>query len=235
MKTIRYIFSLVIAGSTVMAVSSCGKGDPNSPGVEFMPDMYRSPSLETNMMQNYMGDSMMVNRTPVAGTIARGYMPEMYTPADSNGYEMAGQNLHNPLAMNDQTLTEGKDLYTKYCVHCHGGTGAGDGPVGGKLPGPPPSYTSPPLMALPEGKMFYSVSFGKGMMGPHALLLTQDERWKIISYIRHDLQKQGQPAGTGMPADSTNTAKRENAKGSTDSQPGGTKPGNEKTPSDKTK
>lgn len=227
MKKTRYILSLVLAGSAMVAVTSCGKGDPNSPGVEYMPDMYRSPSLETNMMQSYMGDSMMNNRMPVAGTIARGYMPEMYTPADSNGYEMSGMNVHNPLPLNDQNLAEGKELYTKYCVHCHGATGQGDGLVAAKLPGPPPAYTSPAIMALPEGKMFYSVSFGKGMMGPHALLLNQEERWKIIHYIRHDLQKQGQPTGTGMPADSTNTAKLENAKGSTGSQPTGN-PKNEK-------
>jgi mono/diheme cytochrome c family protein len=135
-------------------------------------------------------------------------------------------SLKSPLTISAGTLTEGKELYSKFCVHCHGGTGQGDGAVGGKLPGPPPSYTSPPLMALSEGKMFYSVSFGKGMMGPHAPLLTQEERWKIIAYIRHDLQKQGGEQGnTTMPTDST---KRETAKGSTDSQPGGSNPGNEK-------
>mgnify|MGYP000429182329 CR=1 FL=1 len=38
----------IIFGTTcaaVLALSSC-KEDPNSPGVEYMPDMYRSPSLE---------------------------------------------------------------------------------------------------------------------------------------------------------------------------------------------
>lgn len=216
MKKIRYIFSLVIAGSAMAAMTSCAEGDPQSPGVEFMPDMYRSPSLETNMEQSYMGDTMMTNRMPVAGTIARGYMPEMYTPADSNGYEMAGANLKNPVPMSAGAVAEGKELYTKYCVHCHGPSGMGDGAVGQKLPGPPPPYTNPPLMALTDGKMYYSITFGRGMMGPHGPLLTQEERWKVIHYIRRELQKIG--VTQEAPQDSL---KRETAAGTTESQPKG--------------
>lgn len=191
MKTIKNIFSLVIAGSAMVFIASCGKGNPDSPGVEYMPDMYRSPSLETNMMQPYMGDSMMTNRQPAAGTVPRGYMPDLYTPADSNGYEEAGKNLKNPLPATPAILAEGEKLYTSYCVHCHGATGGGDGKVAAKLPGPPPPYSSPTLMALSEGKMYYSITYGKGLMGPHGPLLSQEERWKIVHYIRTTLQKQG--------------------------------------------
>lgn len=220
MKTIQNIFSLLVAGTIVVAASSCGEGNPNSPGVEFMPDMYRSPSLETNMKQDFMGDSLATNRMPVAGTVARGYMPDPYK-YDSAGYENSN-NLKNPIALNQGVLDEGKELYTKYCVHCHGGTGMGDGPVGGKLPGPPPSYTSPPLMALSEGKMFYSASYGKGMMGPHAPLMTQDERWKVIHYIKVILQKQGTAPANEMGVMNDTIQKRtDNAAGSTPSQPGG--------------
>lgn len=215
MKTIRNIFTLVVAGSAmVMIVSSCGKSDENSPGVEFMPDMYRSPSLETNNKQHFMGDSMMTNRTPAPGTVARGYMPDPYQ-YDSAGYENAGLNMKNPLPMNDAVVAEGKILYANYCTHCHGGTGAGDGKVAAKLPGPPPAYSSPNIMSLSEGKMFYSISYGKGMMGPHAPLLSQEERWKIIHYIRRDLMKLG---GSTATADSAAVG-RDDAKGDTPSQP----------------
>ena len=191
MKTIKNIFSLVIAGSAMVVIASCGKGDPDSPGVEFMPDMYRSPSLETNMMQHYNGDSMMVNRKPAPHSVARGYMPDAYTPADTNGYEAAGQNLKNPIPVSDAVLAEGEKLYASYCVHCHGSSGAGDGKVGMKLPGQPPAYNNPTLMALSEGKMYYSITYGKGLMGPHGPLMSQEERWKVVHYIRTKLQKQG--------------------------------------------
>ena len=191
MKTIKNIFSLVIAGSAMMVIASCGKGNPDSPGVEFMPDMYRSPSLEANMMQHYNGDSMMVNRHPAVGSIPRGHMADIFTPADTNGYERAGQLLKNPIPVTPEVLAQGEKLYTNYCTHCHGTTGAGDGKVGMKLPGQPPAYSTPTLMALSEGKMYYSITYGKGLMGPHGPLMSQEERWKVVHYIRATLQKQG--------------------------------------------
>jgi mono/diheme cytochrome c family protein len=209
MKTIKNIFSFVIAGSAMVVIASCGKGNPDSPGVEFMPDMYRSPSLETNMMQHYNGDSMMVNRHPAAGSVARGYMPDVYTPADTNGYENAGRFLKNPIPVNDAVLAEGEKLYAAYCTHCHGTTGAGDGKVGMKLPGQPPAYSTPTIMALPEGKMYYSITYGKGLMGPHGPLMTQEERWKVVHYITATLQKRG--GNPSAPVDSA-AAKKAGAK-----------------------
>ena len=51
-------------------VVSCG--DELSPGVEFMPDMYRSPSYETYSGSPFLADSLSA-RLPVAGSIPRGY------------------------------------------------------------------------------------------------------------------------------------------------------------------
>lgn len=41
----RIIGSLAIAAVTTVLLGSCG-GDPDSPGLEYMPDMYRSPAIE---------------------------------------------------------------------------------------------------------------------------------------------------------------------------------------------
>jgi len=192
MKKVTNIISLMaIVGGITIAFTSCSKHDANSPGVEYMPDMYRSPSLETNsfsVVANADGtfDTIPTNRLPVAGTIPRGYMPYPYTN-DTAGYSNAGKYLHNPLPKNDANVAEGEVLYGKYCIHCHGASGQGDGIVGSKLPGPPPSYTSAALMALPEGKMFHTITYGKNMMGSHASQLSKEERWKVIMYI-HKLQ-----------------------------------------------
>ena len=100
-----------------------------------MPDMYRSPSLEANLakvVQNEDGtfDTIIANRKPVAGTIPRGYMPYAYANT-AEGYEAAGANLRNPFAKNDANVKQGEVLYGKFCVHCHGAGGEGDGLVGG--------------------------------------------------------------------------------------------------------
>jgi cytochrome c553 len=185
----------------LIAFTSCNKHDANSPGVEYMPDMYRSPALEANsfsIVKNANGtfDTIQTNRTPVAGTIARGYMPYPF-PNTPEGYENAGNNLHNPFVKNEINLKEGEALYGKFCVHCHGATGQGDGLVGAKLPGAPPSYTGAVLMALPEGKMFHTLTYGKNLMGSHASQLTVDERWKLVLYV----QKLQHPEGSAVVAE----------------------------------
>lgn len=172
------------SGIFLIGFSSCGVKDSNSPGVEFMPDMYRSPSLEVNGTHTLDGDTMMNFQKPVKGTVARGYMPYAY-PNTNEGYEAAGNNLHNPLSASnkEQWEKDGEVLYGKFCVHCHGASGAGDGKVGGKLPGPPPAYNGA-LKNLPEGKIFHSITYGKGSMGSHASQLTQEERWKLVYYVQ---------------------------------------------------
>ncbi len=203
-KKAKLISIIAVIGCVSIAVTSCGKKDKNSPGVEFMPDMYRSPSLESNMAYvSKNGDTLQVNRMPVTGTIARGYMPYAY-PFTPEGYEAAGANLRNPLPDNEVNLKEGEVLYGKYCVHCHGAGGEGDGLVGTKLPGPPPAYST--LKNLPDGKMFHSITYGKGLMGSHAAQVSQEERWKLVLYIRKLQFPNGAQEATA--ADSTAAKKK---------------------------
>ncbi|MCC6369759.1 MAG: cytochrome c [Bacteroidia bacterium] len=182
--TIKLACSVAFAGLLMAGFTSCGKKDANSPGVEFMPDMYRSPSLEYYSIHTIGTDTIYNAKKPVKGTVARGYVPYAYANT-TEGYEQAGANLHNPLAVANkaQWEAEGEVLYGKFCVHCHGATGGGDGKVGGKLPGPPPAYNGT-LKNLPEGKIFHSITYGKGSMGSHASQLTQEERWKLVYFVQ---------------------------------------------------
>lgn len=193
-KALKYNISLV--GSAIMCIvilmSSCTT-DPNSPGVEYMPDMYRSPSYETYSENPVLPDSMTAQK-PVAGTITRGEWPYSASitnalpyayPNTLQGYIAAGEELKNPLEVNEQNKEDGKVLYEKMCMHCHGEKGGGDGQLieTGKFP-PPPAYNGGALKSLPEGKMFHTITYGKGLMGSHASQLTKEERWKVIQYIQ---------------------------------------------------
>ena len=189
---------LIVVSFIAIVISSCNT-DPKKPGYEFMPDMYRSPSYETNSMNPLFSDSM-TNRLPVAGTIPRGdFLPYPY-PNNNEGYEAAGKELKNPLEKTEDNLAEGKRQFEIFCIHCHGAEGKGDGSMvaNGKY-APPPAYSGDQLRNLPEGKMFHTLEYGKNMMGSHASQLTQAERWKIIMYVQ-TLQKL---AGTSAPADTT--------------------------------
>lgn len=175
-----FIICLAVIATLLVGCES----NPQSPGYEYMPDMYRTPSVET-----YQEDSTfeygMSALQPVEGTIPRGH--EIYPYENtSEGYELAGAELKNPIPCTPLALAQGQELYTKFCLHCHGAGGAGDGKVASnpKWPGPPPAYNGAQLKDLPEGKIFHSITYGKGMMGSHSSQLNQKERWKLVHYVQ---------------------------------------------------
>lgn len=201
-------------GVGALFMSSCTV-DPNSPGVEYMPDMYRSPSYEVySQKMDYAdldtntGDVELDNRnkallamfehgalrTPAEGSVARGYMPYLY-PNTPEGYKTAGEDLVNPVELTEEVLAEGKEMFEIFCDHCHGEKGEGNGKIvqNKNLP-PVPSYLSPALKDLPAGKMFHTTQYGKGLMGSHASQLSAEERWKIIHYV-YELQGRNVVAG----------------------------------------
>jgi mono/diheme cytochrome c family protein len=207
-KIVFGIPAALFIGCTLFAVTSCTE-NPLSPGVEYMPDMYRSPSFETYV--NYENPDSMVSRLPVRGTIAfskdsaKAYinMPYPY-PNTPEGYEAASTNLKNPLELSDKTIEDAKVLYSKFCVHCHGEQGNGDGSLvaNDKFP-PPPAYSK--IAGLTEGKMFHTMTYGKGLMGSHASQLNKEERWKLVHYVKKLIG--GDVAAA--PADSASTVKAE--------------------------
>ncbi len=181
-KNLKLVACGTFAAMLVAGFTSCGKKDVNSPGFEFMPDMYRGPALENAGIHEINADTLYSSKIPAKGSIARGYIPYAY-PNTGEGYEQAGLYLRNPMALTSQVEKDAEALYGKFCIHCHGATGAGDGKVGAKLPGAPPAYNGP-LKNLSEGKIFHSITYGKGLMGNHASLLTQEERWKLVHYVQ---------------------------------------------------
>jgi len=116
--------------------------------------------------------------------------------SDSLGYEyeLAAKDM-NPIKINADNaktiLDQGKALYGKYCQHCHGEKGDGKGPMveSGAYSGVP-VYSA---LTITEGQMFYSIYYGKGLMGAHASQLNKEEIWKVIHYIKK-LQDDKYPA-----------------------------------------
>ena len=170
-----------------------------TPRLEYAPNMYHSEAYEpvsqivdTNDMNNYNtspGNKGMNVREPVPGTIKRGFVPYKI-PKDSVDY--AAATLVSPFAMDDQAvLAQGEVLYKRYCMHCHGAEGKGDGPVSTKFNGIA-NLTNERIKNVTEGHIFHVISKGKGMMLSHASQVTQEERWKIARYVKEKLQKTAQ-------------------------------------------
>lgn len=181
MRMLNNIFGVFFL--TVLLLVSCTR-DNTHPGYEYMPDMYRTPSYKTYEQNNLFADSTSA-RIPVKGSIARGHMPYKYSNTNE-GYEEAKVYLTNPNDFSDSLtyIEEGKELYKMFCASCHGEKGDGQGQLvlNEKILGVP-SYNDPGRI-ITEGSIYHVIMYGKGIMGSHASQLTEDERWKIVSYVQ---------------------------------------------------
>ncbi len=192
--------AMVMGGVGVMA--SCTK-HPDSPGYEYMPDMYRSQAIEAYVDYGLVKDveneelkNTISARKPAFGTIsfhadptkAAIFMPYALGNTDAD-YEKSKDNVIPSIFVSSESVAlahaqEGKKLYTYFCQHCHGEKGKGDGGVvtvgGFNQPNPyDGGYKDRTL-----GQIFHVITYGKGAMGPHASQLNKEERWKVALYVR---------------------------------------------------
>lgn len=195
-KNYQNILAKLSLAFVVVSFFSCREKNGLAP--EYMPDMFRSPSIETYVDYGEVRDKqhpemkdIMSAKIPVKGTIPRGFTPYGYenTPAD---YELAGSNLKNPFGSNELVVKEGEILYGMFCTQCHGTTGQGDGILIQRDKFPPLPVKFVPGLAIPEGKMFHTLTYGKGLMGSHSSQLDKEERWKLISFIRTKFMNENQ-------------------------------------------
>jgi len=191
------------------------------PGAAYMPDMAYSRAYETYAVRDSSlfstdekrtDDKIFYNNMPVAGTIARGEeIPFPLTkdaPGDTTNY-IASKAIVNPLPqLNEGQMKEAERQYLINCGICHGMKLDGNGPLYKDGAGP---YSAKPAAlatdakyaAMSEGQMFYSITYGKNLMGSYASQLTRDQRWAIIHYV-----KSKQAKAPAAATDSTASAKK---------------------------
>ncbi len=210
--------TLLLAGTALMLASCTAE---NSPGIEYMPDMYRSPAIEAyvdygqdpyHYSEELAAEQRMrpSARVPAEGSIpysmdtskARFNMPYDLPNSDEGYTSSIGRT--NPIPMTEASVAQGKILYERFCDHCHGATGKGDGPVVNVGGHPPPTAFNGPLKDRTQGQIFHVVTYGKGVMGPHAPLLTKEERWLVARYV-NVLQNGGKMPGATATSDTTAT------------------------------
>ena len=199
--TLKYITVILIGAITL---SSCSK-HPDSPGYEYMPDMYRSQAIEAYVDYGMVGDdeksetNERLKNTQSARTPAEGTIPYysnksraelmMRMPYGSGDLDKADSNLNIPspyLQDIEGNVKEGKRLYEIMCMHCHGKTGQGDGGVVMVGEYNPPSPYDGAYKNRSLGGIFHIITFGKPgtAMGAHASQLNKEERWKVAMYVR---------------------------------------------------
>jgi mono/diheme cytochrome c family protein len=188
----------------VIAVAGCSDVK-RTPGTVYMPDMANSRAYETYSTNPVFADGR-TSQGPVAGTMKRGddypVHIEMDKVGDTANY-FASRSLQNPIAsLTAEQMKETERIYLINCGICHGAKLDGNGPLWKDGDGPYPSKPATLVgdakyEAMPEGQMFYSLTYGKNLMGSYASQLTAKQRWEVITYIKI---KQGKIKQADAPA-----------------------------------
>ena len=91
----------------------------------------------------------------------------------------------NPVSKTPEALEEGAALYKKNCLMCHGEGLKGDGPATQFIKPAPRDISSPEAKArMTDGEIFYKITVGKRPMPPMNRKLSEEERWKVVHYVR---------------------------------------------------
>jgi mono/diheme cytochrome c family protein len=222
MKKVSIISVLVL----VIAIVGCSDVKRH-PGRVYMPDMGESRAYETYVSTTDLDShGIKYTRMPVPGTIKRGdvfpFPLAKDKAGDSTNYILAKQ-VTNPIPkLEANDLAEAERLYQVHCGICHGSKLDGNGPLynGGNGPfaaAPKNLVADAVVKDMPDGQMFYSITYGKGQMGPYGPQLSTKQRWMIVDYINaKQVEANGgapaagdstaAPAATGNAAPSTDTA-----------------------------
>ena len=225
MKNFSFVF---FSGIALVLLASCNNVQ-RTPGTIYMPDMTYSRAYETYLARDsskftreeeQADTKIFYNDRPVVGTVMRGeditFLLLKDAPGDSANY-VASKSIENPLTnISAGQLKEAERLFLINCAICHGPKLDGNGPLwkGGNGPFPAKPATlvgDAKYEAMPEGQMFYSVAYGKNLMGSYASQLTRQQRWMIIAYIKSK-QAEGKSGsdstatGSGAMAGSTASA-----------------------------
>lgn len=184
MKINRILLILIINAS----LASCDHSR-NHPGWDYFPDMAYSNAYETYTENPTFNDGRTM-REPVEGTIPLHMIPDHFVKTTEDMIA-AGKTHMNPLDANSENIARGSELYERFCLMCHGELGDGKGHLytTGKYLVPPRTLVSNEMKAKPDGEIYHSITAGFGVMGEHGSMIKQEDRWKIILYIRNELQK----------------------------------------------
>lgn len=94
--------------------------------------------------------------------------------------------LENPYSLNDEEVfANGQDFYEMLCASCHGSAGDGGGGAGQTFNPPPADFTTETVQKQSDGALFWKVWEGNPpAMIPYKQLLSEDEVWQIVIYLR---------------------------------------------------
>jgi mono/diheme cytochrome c family protein len=158
-------FACLFALASALACSACDNRE-----AFHEPDPSWSRMLEQRRGDPYSASSVFADgktmREPPRGTVARDDDPP-----------------RPPITR--ELLTRGRVVFERTCATCHGMAGNGQSVVATKMTRrPPPSLHEDRLRALSEEQIFTVATNGYGLMPAYGDMLSADDRWAVVSYVK---------------------------------------------------
>jgi mono/diheme cytochrome c family protein len=92
---------------------------------------------------------------------------------------------NNPLQSSPAALAAARVIYLDKCVQCHGETGKGDGPDAAMYyPSPASLIDAKHMSGATDGELFYEISQGRKPMPSFKNRLTEEQRWRLVLFVR---------------------------------------------------
>lgn len=120
------------------------------------------------------------------GTVARGSLelavaaPRAAVPGQATSVGEDGF----PFKITKEILDRGESRFNITCLPCHGKLGDGRGMIALRGFRHPPTYHQDRLRNAPTSHFYDVMTNGFGAMPSYAEVVTPEDRWKIIAYIR---------------------------------------------------
>ena len=163
--------AVVVSGGTYVALNKVAFMEPYS---WMMEQAKLKPQAPSTLFADGKG-----MRTPVPGTVARGFLPYAYAGKPDE----AGKFLVNPLPPSALVLERGRTGFLTFCSPCHGNFGRGDSRLRGQFPNPP-TLLSDKVRNWPDGSIYHVITEGQNIMPSYAGQVRKDDRWAIVHFIR---------------------------------------------------
>jgi mono/diheme cytochrome c family protein len=96
----------------------------------------------------------------------------------------SADTIKNPLKGKPESLADGKKIYVRFCVTCHGEKGRGDGVAAPSLTKAAADHTSAFVQKQTDGAIFWIITQGITPMPRYMRVLTDAQRWAVVNYIR---------------------------------------------------
>jgi len=174
----------LLFGLAFLGLLACEQ-DVSKPNYEYSPDMAYSVAYESFSANPIFPDGKTL-AAPPKGTVPRGYQPFHYAAGPEEALR-AGQEVRDPLPRGaeaqKQILERGRILFERMCVPCHAMDLQGGGLVT-RFFARPPSLLASNALHMKDGQLFHVMTEGQGSMPGYSQQISQQDRWKIIRYIR---------------------------------------------------